>query len=246
MKPVLSARRRALPALVALAILAGCAESQFGIEPTPQTSAAQRMAELRQDLGRDPNDGAALKEIGDMEARMGQWNQAMGAYREALLVQPRDREARLGYGEGQLALGDYTGALATAEQAGGSDIRVMLLQAGALAGMNRLAEARQVLDRATTAAPRNLDVRMNIAIVAGLSRDPQAYPIARAAAFAPDSEYGHRRNLILVGGMTQMDQIARQDGAQLGLDPEEIAQILAVGRRARTQGMAAFGVQAGG
>ncbi|SMO45027.1 hypothetical protein [Paracoccus laeviglucosivorans] len=243
---ILNSTRKPLLGLFLLAMLAGCAENEFGVEPTRETSAAQKMAELKVNLKRDPNDGTSLKEIGDMQAANGQWSQAMGAYREALLVQPSDRDARLGYGEGQLAVGDYAGALSTAEKAGGSDIRVLLLRSGALAGLNRLGEARGVLDSASAAAPRNLDVRTNIAIVGALSRDPQAYAIARAAAFAPDSEYSHRRNLVLVGGIAGQDANARQDGIQLGLGSEEIGDILAVGRRARVQGMAAFGVLAGG
>ena len=98
---------------------------------------------------------------------------------------------------------------------------------------------------ASSANPRDLDLRSNIAIVAALGSDPQAYAIARAAAFAPDATHAHRRNLVLVGGMTGQDRPAREDGLQLGLDAQEITDILAVGRRARSQGMSAFGVLAG-
>lgn len=232
-------------ALILLGLAAGCTQPGFGPSATPQTSAAQKMAELKLDLRRNPESGETLRKIGDMEAAAGNWNRSMGAYREALLVAPGDREARLGYGEAQLALGDYAGALNSARQAGGDDIRVTLLQSGALAGMNRLAEARRVLETASAANPRNLDLRSNIAIVAALGADPQAYAIARAAAFAPDATHAHRRNLVLVGGMTGQDRPAREDGLQLGLDAQEITDILAVGRRARSQGMSAFGVLAG-
>ncbi|AGT08864.1 hypothetical protein [Paracoccus aminophilus] len=239
------AEPRRLLVVLMLTTLAGCADSEFGMQPSRATSGEQQMAELRSTLKRNPNDSKALKQIGDMQAKSGNWSQAMGAYREALLVNQRDSEARLGYGEGQLALGDYTGALATATEVGGTSIRVQQLRSGALAGLNRLGEARQVLEAASTSAPRNLDLRSNLAIIAALSRDPQAYAIARAAAFAPDSSYAHRRNLMLVGGMSGNDAVAKQDGAQLGLDPAEIGDIIAVGRRAKTQGMRAFGVLAG-
>ncbi|WBU57199.1 tetratricopeptide repeat protein [Paracoccus sediminicola] len=243
--PVFSfVRPRHAPLLAVLTALAGCADPNFGQDPSALTTSTQRLAELRGDLQRDPNDSAALRNIGDMQAESGNWSEAMGAYREALLVDSTDRQARLGFGEGQLALGDYSGALETVRQAGGTDIRSTLLRAGALAGLNRLSEARQVLDAASATAPRNLDVRTNIAIVGGLSGDPEAYAIARAAAFAPDSTYSHRRNLVLVGGMTGYDAFARQDGAQLGLGSDEINEILTLGRRARTKGMDAFGVLA--
>lgn len=239
------ARWRAAAAVVALSLVAGCAESEFGAQASRPTTASERISELRGDLKRNPNDTVALKEIGDMRASMGQWGQSMGAYREALLISPSDREARLGLGEGQLAVGDYAGALKTVEQAGGKDTRSMLLRAGALAGLDRLTEARAVLTLAGAAAPRNLDVRINTAIVAALSRDPQAYAIARAAAFAPDANPSHWRNMVLVGGISGQDTVARQDALQLGLGSEEIGDILAVGRRARTQGVRAFGVAVG-
>ena len=235
---------RLAPALLVALALAGCADdnSSFGPEPSRPLTASQRMGELQVALRRNPNDVETLKEYGKIQADLGQWSQSMGAYREALLVKPDDRDAVMGYGRAQLAVGDYAGALSMAQKAGGSDLPVLLLKSGALTGLNRLAEARAVLDAATRMHPRDLDVRSNIAIIAGLTGDPQAYGIARAAAFAPDSSYSHRRNLILVGGMTRQDATARADGQQLGLAREEIGDILAVGHRARTQGMRAFGI----
>ena len=169
----------------------------------------------------------------------------MGAYREALVVSPKDRESLLGYGEGQLALGDYSGALKTVSAIPGNDVRTLLLRAGALTGLNRLSEAEAVLNAARKANPRNLDVRSNIAIVFALSRNPQAYAVARAVAFAPDASYSHRRNLVLVGGIAGQEAVARRDGAELGVSPDEISQIIAIGRRARTEGISAFGILAG-
>lgn len=244
---ITSLRQIRLPmAMTALSLIAGCTDAEFGSDTSRPTSAAQHMAQLRYDLKRDPNDIEALKEIGDLQAGQGQWSQALGAYREALVVSPKDRDALLGYGEGQLALGDYSGALETAKAVSGQDVRVLLLRAGALTGLNRLTEARAVLGIARKGNPRDLDVRSNLAIVLALSRDPQAYPIARAAAFAPDASYSHRRNLVLVGGIAGQEEAARRDGPQLGIGSDEIGQIITIGRRARSQGISAFGILAGG
>ncbi|RMC34927.1 tetratricopeptide repeat protein [Paracoccus alkanivorans] len=231
--------------LIALSLIAGCTDAEFGSDTSRPTSEAQHLAQLRYDLKQDPNDIEALKKIGDMQAGRGQWSQAMGAYREALVVSPNDRDALLGYGEGQLALGDYGGALETVKAIPDQQVRVLLLRAGALAGLNRLTEARAVLELARKGNPRDLDVRSNLAIVSALSHDPQAYPIARAAAFAPDASYSHRRNLVLVGGIAGQEAAARQDGTQLGIGSDEITQIIAIGRRARTEGIRAFGILAG-
>ena len=108
--------------------------------------------------------------------------------------------------------------------------------------MNRLTEARTELTTAQQIAPRDLDVRSNLALVAALQGDATAYAIGRAVAFAPDAEYSHIRNMVLVGGITGNDASARNDAERRGLDPAEIGDILAVGRRARTQGMRAFTV----
>lgn len=230
--------------LAALSLLAaaGCNDPAFGVAETRQTSAVQRIAELRHDLRRNPADTGVLNEMGKIYADQGLWSESMGAYREALIVSPGDRQMLLGYGRGQLAQGDYAGALRTAQQAGGGDIPVLLLRSGALTGMGQLSEARSVLETARGLNPRDLDVRSNIALVAALQGDASAYAIGRAVAFAPDSTFSHVRNLMLIGGITGNVANAQDDGERRGLDAAEIADILAVGRRARTQGMRAITV----
>ncbi|MBK4214338.1 hypothetical protein JJJ17_00215 [Paracoccus caeni] len=205
-------------------------------------SQQEKLAQLQSSIKDRPNNVAALKEFGALQAEMGEWSRAMGAYREALLISPNDRDAKIGYGEAQLGLGDFQGALDTGTSIGGNTLQVQQLRAGALAGLSRFDEARAILDALHQSHPRNLDVRSNLALVMGLQRDPAAYGIARAAAFAPDAEFTHVRNLVLIGGMVQNDSAARSDAAQLGLASDEVGEILAVGRRARTQGMSAFGV----
>lgn len=233
---------RALSALALAGLLQGCTDPNFGVAETRQTTAVQRVVELRRELRSNPSDAATLKKLGDLYADQGMWSESMGAYREALIVSPGSRDLLLGYGRGQLALGDFGGALTTAGQAGGDDVRVALLRAGGLAGVGRLAEARATLDKARQMAPRDLDVRSNLSLVAALQRDPQAYAIARATAFAPDADFSHIRNMVLVGGITGNDGAARGDGERRGLEPAEIGGILEVGHRARYEGMRAVTV----
>ncbi|MDO5621555.1 MAG: hypothetical protein Q4G24_08815 [Paracoccus sp. (in: a-proteobacteria)] len=228
----------------AVLALTACTDPNFGMSETVTTTAAQRVGMLKAELRTRPNDTKVLAEIGKIYADQGFWTESMGAYREALIVSPGQRDLVLGYGRAQLALGDYAGALQSSNQAGGGDVDVLLLRSGALAGLGQLAEARAHLDVAQALNPRDLDVRSNIALVAALSRDPQAYAISRAVAFAPDAQHRHIRNMILVGGITGYDGNARSDAEQRGMDPSEISEILAVGRRARTQGMRAFTVLA--
>lgn len=242
--PSFSPLIRAGFACVAMTSLTACNDPNFGMAETVTTSAAQRVGQLKVQLRKQPNDTRVLGEIGRIYADQGFWTESMGAYREALIVSPGQRDLVLGYGRAQLALGDYPGALKSAQQAGGSDVDVLLLKSGALAGQGQLENARLVLDQARAINPRDLDVRSNIALVAALSRDPQAYAIARAVAFAPDAQNRHIRNMILVGGIAGLDANARSDATQRGMDPAEIGDILAVGRRARVQGMRAFTVLA--
>lgn len=235
-------RMRSLFGVLALTLVAACANGEFGPATPSMVSEGERLGELQAKIRRNPNDTKALNEFGDLQAANGQWNQAMGAYREAILIAPTNRDARLGLGEAQLALGDFNGALATATQLGSTDVRTRQLRAGALTGLNRLPEARALLEQTSRQEPRNLDVRSNLALVLGLSRDPTSYGVARATAFAPDADYTHVRNLILVGGLMGYEREAKTDGGTLGLQPDEVNDILKLGRRARSEGMRAFGI----
>lgn len=243
MTPVFhSALRRLVPAMLVAGLASACTDPNFGVAETRQTTAVERVVELRRDLRGNPADVATLNKLGDLYADQGMWAESMGAFREALIIAPDNRNLLLGYGRGQLALGDFGGALATAQRAGTQDVRGMLLKSGGLAGAGRLPEARATLETARKMAPRDLDVRSNLALVAALQGDGAAYGIARAAAFAPDAEFSHIRNLVLVGGITGNDGAAREDGERRGLDPAEIGGILSVGHRARSQGMSAITV----
>lgn len=236
--------RRASLVLATLAALAGCTDEQFGMAPSQPTTASQALGDLKLQLRDNPTDAGVLKRIGELQAQLSAWPESMGAYREALIVAPGDREALLGFGNAQLALGDYQGALRSAQQAGGEDVDVLILRSGAMTGLGQLAQARQTLNQAQAIAPRDLDVRNNIALVAALSGDPTAYAMSRAVAFAPDATARHILNLPVVGGITGNETQARADAGRLGVGAEEIGDLIAVGRRARLQGLSALSVLA--
>lgn len=239
-----AAMRRLALALGLVPLLAACTDPNFGLAESRPTTATQQLGELKGQLRSQPSNADTLKKIGKLQAAQSYWPESMGAYREALIVAPGDREALLGFGNAQLAMGDYNGALQTAANAGGADIEVLILKSGAMAGLGQLPQARAILEQAQAINPRDLDVRNNIALVAALSGDPTAYAMARSVAFAPDATPRHILNLPVVGGITGNDAAARTDASRLGVQPEEIGDLIAVGRRARLQGLQALSVLA--
>ena len=236
--------RRLTTALAVLAAVAGCDATTLGRSVGPGLGAEQRIATFRAALARDPNDAAALRGIGDEHFARADWSLAAGAYREALIVAPRDRATGIRYSVTLAAQRDYATALAQAQRAlaGGSDVGALMATAIALNGTRRHGEARALLDRAVAAAPRDLDVRNNLALTMALMGDTTGYAVQRAVAFAPDADVRHRRNLFLVGSILGLEERTRPDGAALGVDDATIGAIYEIGRRARGQGVDAFGI----
>ena len=223
--------------------LAGCVGT-FGPSPSQLSTSNSKIASLTQDLKKRPNDVGTLRNLGQEYAGIGRWHESLGAYREALILNQKDREAVLGFARAQIATGDYAGALRHAELALASkaDARALLLKGGALVGLNRLSEARVVLRQAVDMNPRDLDLRSDLALAEAMAKDPSAYGLARSAAFAPDADIRHMRNLVLVGGILGVTAEATRDAGLLGIPPEEAKAIIAIGTRARNEGMRAFGV----
>lgn len=208
------------------------------------TTSTERVATLRSRLAARPDDPDLLRDLGAEHLRQGQWQAAEGAYREALLVVPGDRAATLGYGRALLGGGRYAAARAHGEVALTiqRDREALVLTGIALAAEGRASEGAAYLTAARTAAPRDLAVRANLALALALAGDASAYDLIREAAFAPDADARHRRNLVLVGGMLGLDARARVDAAALGIGGGELSGILEIGRRARREGARAFGV----
>ena len=241
-------RRIGITAALLALIVAGCAEQNALLdrESMGLVSSADRVAQLKAQLAANPNDAALLRAIGVEYARQARWTESAGAYREALLVAPSDRAAVLGYGRALMGGRDF----AAAREAGLAALRsrrdreALMLAGVALAAERRTQDSRTLLSEALALAPRDLAVRTNLALAAALAGDPTAYGEMRTVAFAPDADLRHRRNLVLVGGILGFEDQARAEAPTLGIGAEEAAAILAIGRRARSEGAAAFGVAA--
>lgn len=231
-------------ALGSICLLGACSTPQFGRGVGAVTSSDTRIAEFRGRLAGNPSDVAALNGIGREHARRGEWTFSAGAYREALVVAPQNREALLGFAAAQTALQDFQSAYMHAQRASAirRDVASLMAEGMALSGLGQRAQARAVFQDAVRIAPRNLDVRSNLSIALALAGDPQAYGTARAVAFAPEADPRHRRNLFLVAGITGQDANARVEGVQLGVPTQEMEEIFAIGRQARVQGVGAFGL----
>ncbi|MEM9341915.1 MAG: hypothetical protein AAGA87_02605 [Pseudomonadota bacterium] len=229
-----------------LVALAACDMPEFGRGLGTKAAGDQKMANFQARLDRNPSDVASLVGIGDVHASQANWSRASGAYREALIVNAASREAQIGYSVSQSALGDYGAAAAHANKAveTRADTEALIASAVALNGQRQHAAAKQVLEQALAVNPRDLDVRNNLALTLALMGDRRAYQMQHAVAFAPDADFRHQRNFYLVAAMLGMEASARRDAAVLNLTNEEIDQIVAIGRKARSQGMAAFGITA--
>lgn len=229
-------------------LLAGCETADFGRTAGIATTSDQRVASFRAQLAKRPDDVKSLVGIGDEFARQSEWARASGAYREALIVNAASREAMIGYASAQAALGEYSSALSTAQTAVAQkgDIEGIMAAAVALNGQRRHTEAKTLLDQALAINPRDLDVRNNLALTMALAKNPAAYQLQRAVAFAPDADFRHRRNFYLIAAMLGKESSAKRDGASLGLATNEIKSVTAIGRKARSQGMSAFGVTSKG
>ena len=229
---------------IALLAMSGCELSEFGRLPGPGTSSDQRVANFRQDLAQDPSDIRALLGIGDEYARLASWAKASGAYNEALIVDSGNRTAQVGFSVSQSALGQYDLALSHANKAleQRADVDALVASAIALNGQGRHGEAKQLLDSALQINPRDLDVRNNLGLTLALMHDPMGYSVQRAVALAPDADFRHQRNFYLVAAMLGRESAAKRDGAGLSLSASEIEAVFKIGRKARSQGMGAFGL----
>ncbi len=231
--------------LVVLMLLAACDTGHFGLARPAEDAVADRLALLSNRLNKNPNDTKTLDAIGLETARLSQWDQSLGAYRESLIVEASNSQAQLGYARGLLAVGQYDHVFKHTDAVLAKDpknLDALILKAGAFTGKRQYQQAEIVLNAARLLAPRDLDVRGNLALTRALAGHKTAYAEARAVAFAPDADIRHQRNLMLIAGLTGHSKSATRDGAALGLAPDTIKQLTALGKTSRGKGMSAFGL----
>lgn len=239
-------KRNLMMAMTFVVLLPACSNTNFGSSESRYSSAESKLEGMRAELINNPDNVDLLNNIGHQNARLARWDESLGSYNEALLVNNNNREAILGFARGQLAVGGYTKAIEHADiilNRNEADIPALLLKAGALAGLKRYDESRQILQFAMSAAPRDLDVRSNLALVDALAgNNDHAYNLAKQAAFAPDADIRHKRNFILVAGITGNVAAGKSDAQYLGIAPGDIDPLIKLGQRARERGFEVFGI----
>ncbi len=234
-----------------LLLLLGCAAPGGGFD-SDRTGRAllassvpeSRIAYYNAAIARNSSDAEALRGLGREYARQAAWQSSAGAYREALIVNAGDVDALLGFGRAQIALGDAPGAYRSAAAAleRRETLPALVLAGVALDMAGNRPEARAHYERALAKDRRDLDVRNNIALTMALSGDPGAHAAMTTVAFAPDADGRHRRNLVLVSAILGLDAQAAADASRLGLGAAERDAIVAIGRRARSNGAQAMGL----
>ena len=188
------------------------------------------IAFYRSALSINPNNADALIGLGEAHLALGQWREASGSFREALVIDDADPTAQRGYamalmGEGKadIAIPVITGAVEQERSAAN-----LLILGAALDTLSRHEEAQAAYLEGIQLHPRRLSLRNNLALSYALSGDHrQAYSIMRNVVDAPDSDLRHDHNLILVSGLAGNQERAEADGRAAGMTRTQISEILA-------------------
>ncbi len=170
-----------------------------------------------------PDRALPLEKLGRAFAMIGSHDEAAGAFRSLLEIDPVNNIGLRGLGNSYLALNDpdlalpnLEAAVAVSEDAAGlSSLGVALDMLG------RHDEAQDAYERALRMAPGDLDVATNLAISLSLSdRHDEAVELMRRTAASPTATVRHRQNLALVYGLANRTEDAR---AVARLDMDELS-----------------------
>lgn len=167
--------------------------------------------------------------LGDAYARTDNFKPAIEAYRAALASDPNSGEALLGLGTALIRTNNIDGGLAALRRAA-PIVRTSIAYnrlglAQTFAG--RLPEAIASLERAAALAPDDLDILTNLALAAALDgRDDMAIDLAWEVGGSPKAQMQHRRNLIIVLGLSGRAADARGAIAR-GIPANEVQSLLA-------------------
>ncbi|HVG81032.1 MAG TPA: tetratricopeptide repeat protein, partial [Methylomirabilota bacterium] len=228
-------RRGALAALLATALLAGCASAGHG----PATAGAaspnglMRLADKARDRGElaiaasfyrkaydaDPQRADPLVSLGQVLMEMQRPDHASEAFSAALVIEPRNLEALRGLGNSKLALKEPEQAIPPLKQAlaqSANDFRVhnALGVAYDLSGDRK--GAHQYYRTGLKLAPDNAPLRSNYALSLALSGDAEeALDTIAPLAAAPNATPQQRQTVALVYGLAgdteKSEQLARMD-----------------------------------
>ncbi|MBV9564307.1 MAG: tetratricopeptide repeat protein [Bradyrhizobium sp.] len=168
--------------------------------------------------------------LGDACLRAGRFKDASEAYRASLAKAPDNAEALLGVGSVMVRQGRPEAALETLSKAAPLLNTAVAYDrlgvAQTLAG--QLPQARASFGTAVQLAPDDLDIRTNQALAAALADDGEAaLTTMREIAHSPVAEARHRRDFVVVLGMTGHPAEAESDTALGDLSKKEVRGLLA-------------------
>ena len=172
---------------------------------------------------------ASQLRLADAYLRAGKTQQAIAAYRAALVAAPDNPDALLGLGTALVRAGDPDAAVvALAKVAPIVNTMTAYNRLGVaqtLAG--RFAQAQESFDAASALAPDDLDIRTNLALAAALDgQEAKAIEATRAVVASPGAEARHRRNLMIVFGLLGRAAEGRA-AAPKELSADEVKRLLA-------------------
>ena len=176
-----------------------------------------------------PDRPLPLEKLGRAMSTIGSHDEAAGAFRSLLEIDPVNSIGLRGLGNAYLALNEPDLALPNLEAAVavGEDAPGLSSLGVALDMLGRHGEARDAYERALTISPGDLDVATNLAISLSLSdRHDEAVQLMRQTAASPTATVRHRQNLALIYGLANRTDDARAV-ARLDLDELSVERNLA-------------------
>jgi Flp pilus assembly protein TadD len=239
--------RSVLRIIATASILAGCTTLPEGPGMTAQGKPEDGLLRLASDIEAHGQPEAALPiyqravsvagetpdayvSFGDACLRAGRLNEAKQAYRASLAKAPDNADALLGLGSVMVRQGKpEAGIDALAKAAPVLKTAVAYDRLGVaqtLAG--QLPQARASFGTAVELAPGDLDIRTNQALAAALADDGDAAVTSmREIVHSPVAEPRHRRDFVVVLGMTGHPAEAESDAALGDLSKKEVRSLLA-------------------
>lgn len=176
-----------------------------------------------------PDRPLPLEKLGRALSTIGSHDEAAGAFRSLLEIDPVNPIGLRGLGNAYLALNEPDLALPNLEAAVAVQKNAPAYSSlgVALDMLGRHDEARDAYERALRMAPGDLDVATNFAISLSLSdRHDEAVQLMRQTANSPTATVRHRQNLALIYGLANRTDDARAI-ARLDLDELSVERSLA-------------------
>ena len=176
----------------------------WATSPCPAATCRPRSRSIVRAHAADPRRKLPLEKLGRAFSIIGSHDEAAGAFRSLLEIDPASPiglrglgNAYLALNEPDLALPNLEAAVAVSRDASSySSLGVALDMAG------RHADAQDAYQNALEQSPTDLDVATNLAISLSLSdRHDEAVQLMRRTANAPAATIRHRQNLALIYGL---------------------------------------------